>query len=239
MKIEDKDILAYCPRCGKITNKGYTKYCECNKGKIIKMVELNPKETETLHQKFHEIFHLQKVQYVTDHAKNWYIYCESFVNEVIRKNPEFSETAYKQRWCSILKNERQEIITRMCCKYERQIYGENFETMRLEKGIYGQFCPYCGGINLKKISLSSRINAYLNMGMNNPLKGRTHQCEYCGLVFKLIPRSAPYDFYGFYIDLIQEYSDNDDDFSSDPYATHSPDYPITFSQCCLPKDKQL
>lgn len=239
MKIEDKDILVYCPRCGQITNKGYTKYCECDKGKLIKMIELDPTENEILYQKRHEIFDLQEVKIYTDYVKNWYIYCKTFVNEVIRKNPEFSDQAYKRRWGNILKNERKAIITRMCCKYERQIYGENFETKRLEKDIYGQYCPYCGGINLKKISLLSRIDAYLNMGADNPLKGRTHQCEYCGLVFKLIPRSAPYDFYGFYKDLFREYYDNDDDFSSDPYATHSPDYPITFSQCRLPKDKQL
>lgn len=242
MKIEDKDILVYCPRCGRVTDKSYLKYCDCDKGKLIKMIEIDIETAKELNQRNDEILKSQKSKrpyIIAEGRKMWFKECESFVNNVVKKSPEFSEAAYKHRWINLLKDERQEIISIARRKYEIHLYGENYESTWEAQGFYGQYCPYCGAIELKKISLLSRIDAYLNMGADNPLKGRTHQCEFCGLVFKLIPRSLNNDFLGFYRDLFREYYDNDDDFSSDPYATHSPDYPITFSQCRLPKDKQL
>lgn len=178
-----KRNYTFCPRCGLILrSSGYktTEGHKCPHCRYEKYFEINPKWNITEGRDYD---FRQRVKYgeITqeERKQQWEEICQPFIDEVIKKRPEFDPALHEHIpvWREERKRERLEREAHW------QKLEDTFHFSEREKKNPTITCPYCKSTNIKKISAVSRGLSFSIFGFGSKKVGKQWHCNKCGSDF--------------------------------------------------------
>ena len=169
---EEVQNYKFCPRCGNIFSSGK---CYCGWSQKF---EINPKWGITK-QKKDSLYNEYKYGEITyeEYCKRWDELCQPFIEEVIKKRPDFEPDAYEETLRSIKENREwvEETFTpKMEEKEPRPVSASSIPKIT---------CPYCKSTNTKKLSSLSRALSAGLFGLGSSKIGKQWHCNSCGSDF--------------------------------------------------------
>lgn len=162
----------FCPRCGNIFLNGK---CGCGWSQSF---EINPKWgiTEEKNDAFYKEHKYGEITYA-EYCKRWDELCQPFIEEVVKKRPEFEPEAYEETLRSIKENREwieETFAPKMEEKEPRPVSAS--PTPKIT-------CPYCKSTNTKKLSSLSRAFSAGFFGLGSSKIGKQWHCNSCGSDF--------------------------------------------------------
>lgn len=172
----------FCPKCGLIfTQFGDSPLNErCAHCGCSTCYEINPKWNIT-NGRSNELW--KRIEYgeITEeeYDEQWKKICQPFIDDVVRKRPEFSQELHDHIpvWEKRRKREWQE------WEAHQQKLEDTFHFSEKAKKNPTITCPYCQSTDTKKISAVSRGLSFSIFGFGSKKVGKQWHCNKCGSDF--------------------------------------------------------
>ena len=169
---EEVQNYRYCPRCGNIFPSGK---CYCGWSQSF---EINPKWGIT-RQKRNEMYAPHKYGEITytEFCQQWDELCQPFIEEVVKKRPEFDQEAYEEDQRKTA--EHREWVEKTFAPKMEEKESQPVSVSSTPKIT----CPYCKSTNTKKLSSLSRALSAGLFGLGSSKIGKQWHCNSCGSDF--------------------------------------------------------
>ena len=163
-----EEAWTYCPKCGAVAAE-FNCHCGCQK-----RYKIDPKWGINLQRK-KELLTLCEYGEITNRefAQRWIAVLTPFIDEVVRKQPEFDESCYAKVIQTIIETGEQ----------QDQIVENMNRQAAAEAAIPKITCPYCKSTNTKKLYSLSRAFSAGFFGLGSSKIGKQWHCNSCGSDF--------------------------------------------------------